>query len=259
VSGPVGIALATVVRLLQQGPVSFEGIVLVTRALSLLPILAAFLLAGCGGPRMDINQMAAAQPVDLQSALEVSVPQTEYRIGVGDKLEVRVFQVADLSFEELLVDTSGNINLPLIGAVRSAGRTAGEMSADIAARLAAQYLRDPQVTVTVKEAASQKITVDGAVTKPGVYEMRGSTSLLQAIAMAEGPTRVADLTKVAVFRSIDGRRSVAVFDLSAIRQGRASDPQVLGDDVIVMDTSRLNSALREVVGALPALGAFAIF
>jgi polysaccharide export outer membrane protein len=208
---------------------------------------------------MDINQMTAAQPVDLQMLQEVATPTAEYRIGVGDKLSIRVFQVADLSFEELVVDTSGNINLPLIGAVRGAGRTAGEMSTDIASRLAARYLRDPQVTVTIMEAASQKITVDGAVTKPGVYEMRGSTSLLQAVAMAEGPSRVADLTKVAVFRTIDGRRSVALFDLSAIRQGRASDPQVLGDDVIVVDISRLSSGLREAVGALPALAAFAYF
>lgn len=229
------------------------------RALSLLSVLIVILLSGCGGQRMDIGQMTAALPADIQTVQTVVAPATEYRIGVGDKLDVRVFQVEDLSFEELVVDTSGNINLPLIGAVRGAGRTAGEMASDIARRLAAQYLRDPQVTVTVKEAASQKITVDGAVTKPGVYEMRGSTSLLQAVAMAEGPTRVADLTKVAVFRNIEGRRSVAVFDLSAIRQGRASDPQVLGDDVIVVDTSRLSSALREVVGALPALAAFAYF
>lgn len=230
-----------------------------TRALSLSLVLIAGILAGCGGPRMDIDQMTAARPADLQIVDDTTGPTAEYRVGVGDKLAVRVFQVADLSFEELVVDTSGNINLPLIGAVQSAGRTAGEMSIDIASRLAAQYLRDPQVTVTVKEAASQKITVDGAVTRPGVYEMRGSTSLLQAVAMAEGPSRVADLTKVAVFRSVNGRRSVALFDLSAIRQGRASDPQVLGDDVIVVDTSRLSSALREVVGALPALSAFAYF
>jgi polysaccharide export outer membrane protein len=208
---------------------------------------------------MNIGQMTAAEPVDLAIAQAVAPTPTEYRIGVGDKLSVRVFQVEDLSFEELVVDTSGNIQLPLIGAVRGAGQTAGEMSTAIAERLAAEYLRDPQVTVTVKEAANQKITVDGAVTKPGVYEMRGSTSLLQAVAMAEGPTRVADLTKVAVFRSIDGRRSVAIFDLSAIRQGRELDPQVLGDDVIVVDTSRLSSALREAVGALPAFAAFAYF
>lgn len=229
------------------------------RALSLLPVLLLVMLAGCGGPRMDIDQMTSARPVDLQTVQPVRSAPAEYRIGVGDKLDVRVFQVEDLSFEALVVDTSGNIQLPLIGAVRGSGRTAGEMSADIAGRLAAQYLRNPQVTVTVKEAASQKITVDGAVTRPGVYEMRGSTSLLQAVAMAEGPSRVADLTKVAVFRSIEGRRSVAIFDLSAIRQGRATDPEVLGDDVIVVDTSRLNSALREVVGALPAFSAFAYF
>jgi polysaccharide export outer membrane protein len=226
-------------------------------------LLAAFLvagaLAGCGGPRMDIDQMSAARPVDLQTVQAVVASSSEYNIGVGDKLSIRVFQVEDLSFDALVVDTSGNINLPLIGAVRGSGRTAGEMSADIAGRLAAQYLRNPQVTVTVTEAANQKITVDGAVTKPGVYEMRGSTSLLQAVAMAEGPTRVADLTKVAVFRNIDGRRSVALFDLAAIRQGRASDPQVLGDDVIVVDTSRLNFALREALGAIPAFTAFAYF
>ena len=220
-------------------------------------MFAAFTLAGCGGPRMDINQMTAAQPVEFQAAQGVSATSNTYRIGVGDKLGVRVFQVADLSFEELIVDTSGDINMPLIGAVRSAGRTADEVSSDIAIRLAAKYLRNPQVTITVREAASQKVTIDGAVTKPGVYEMRGSTSLLQAVAMAEGPTQVADLTKVAVFRDIDGRRAVALFDLSAIRRGLAPDPQVLGDDVVVVDTSRLNTALREVVAALPALSAFA--
>lgn len=205
---------------------------------------------------MDIDEMIAARPMDLQSIPAAPGPAAEYRIGVGDKLDVGVFQVEDLSFEDLVVDTSGNINMPLIGAVRGAGRTAGEMSTDIAERLATRYLRDPQVTVTVMEAASQKVTVDGAVTKPGVYEMRGSTSLLQAVAMAEGPTGVADLTKVAVFRTIAGQRSVAVFDLAAIRQGRTADPEVFGDDVIVVDTSRLNSALRGLIGVMPALAIF---
>lgn len=226
------------------------------RVLSVLSALAALMLSGCGGGRMNIEEMTAAQPVDLQAVQTIATAPAEYHIGVGDKLSVRVFQVPDLSFDELVVDTSGNIQMPLIGAVSSAGRTAGEMSTDIAERLSARYLRNPQVTVTVIEAASQKITVDGAVTKPGVYEMRGSTSLLQAVAMAEGPTRLADLSRVAVFRTINGQRSVALFDLGEIRQGQALDPEVLGDDVIVVDTSRLNSALREIVTAIPALAIF---
>lgn len=225
-----------------------------------LILMVTALLSACGGSKMDVNQMTAAQPVDLQTAhMQSTTPQTEYRIGVSDKLAVRVFQVPDLSFDSLTVDTSGNIQMPLIGAVHAAGLTSGELSTAVAERLSSQYLRNPQVTVTVTEAASQKITVDGAVTKPGVYVMRGATSLLQAVAMAEGPTRVADLTKVAVFRTIDGQRSVALFDLAAIRQGRASDPAVLGDDVIVVDTSRMSSAMREVVGALPALSIFRPF
>lgn len=222
-------------------------------------IVAAVLLAGCGGPKMDISQMSAAQAVTLPAAVPPGASQGDYRIGVGDKLSVRVFQVPDLSFDTLVVDTSGNIQMPLIGAVQSSGLTAGELSAEIGRLLASRYLRDPQVTVTVSEAASQKITVDGAVTRPGVYEMRGSTTLLQAVAMAEGPSRIADLTKVAVFRTIDGQRSVALFDLAAIRQGRADDPAVLGNDVIVVDTSRLSVALREVVGAVPMLSVFRVF
>lgn len=205
---------------------------------------------------MDISQMTAAQPIDFQTAPSSGPTSSGYRIGVGDKLNIRVFQVPDLSFEDLVIDSSGDIQMPLIGSVRGAGLTSSELSAEIAQRLAAQYLRNPQVTVTVTEAASQKITVDGAVTKPGVYVMRGSTTLLQAVAMAEGPTAVADLTKVAVFRTIDGQRSVALFDLQAIRQGRSPDPEVLGDDVLVVDTSRLSAARRDLVAALPALAIF---
>lgn len=229
------------------------------RALSFLPIVAAILVAGCTARRMDVGQITAATHVDLQSVQIVGDAPTDYRIGVGDKLDVRVFQVPDLSFETLVVDTSGNVQLPLIGAVRGAGLTASEMSSEIARRLSVQYLRNPQVTVTLKEAASQKITVDGAVTRPGVYEMRGSTSLLQAVAMAEGPSRLADLTKVAVFRTVAGQRSVALFDLAAIREGRAPDPEILGEDVIVVDASRLNAALREILGAVPLLSVFGAF
>lgn len=208
---------------------------------------------------MNVSQMTAAQSVTLPAAVPPGASQADYRIGVGDKLSVRVFQVPDLSFDALVVDTSGNIQMPLIGAVQAAGHTAGDLSGEIGRLLASRYLQDPQVTVTVSEAASQKITVDGAVTRPGVYEMRGATTLLQAVAMAEGPSRVADLSKVAVFRTINGERAVALFDLAAIRQGRADDPAVLGNDVIVVDTSTLSMALREVVGAVPMLTVFRFF
>ena len=189
----------------------------------------------------------------------VAADVAEYRIGALDLLNITVFQVEDLTLEKVPVDAAGNLQMPLIGALQARGLTTAALAEEITRRLASDFLQNPQVSIAVAESGSQKITVDGAVTKPGVYEMRGSTSLLQAVAMAEGPTRVADLTKVAVFRTVAGQRSVALFDLAAIRQGRASDPQVLGDDVIVVDTSRLNSALREVVAAVPALAVFRFF
>lgn len=219
--------------------------------------LAAASLAGCGarGPA----GFSSAGTIDPQQFMAASsgAEASGYRIGPSDKLALTVFQVAELSFEEIFVDASGKLQLPLLGSVQAAGLTPAELSADLERRLGERYLRNPRVSVSVSEAASQKITVDGAVMKPGVYTMRGRTTLLQAVAMAEGGTRIADLKKVAVFRSNDGRPMVAVFDLAAIRRGDAADPIVLGDDVVVVDTSRLSARYRDFIEVLPGLAVFA--
>lgn len=202
---------------------------------------------------------ALADPVALTGAPVASTPtaaRAEYRIGPLDKLNITVFQVKDLTLEKVQVDASGRILLPLIGLVTASGLTTTELSEEIAAKLEASYLQSPQVSVVVAEAASQKVTVDGAVVEAGVFELRGRTTLLQAVAMAKGPARNANLKRVAVFREVDGQRVAAVFDLRAIRKGTAPDPEIYGDDVIVVDSSAMKGAWREVVGALPAFGIF---
>lgn len=222
--------------------------------------LAALCLASCSGGQRLPAASGVANQVDPVALLSAGVIDDEtYRIGATDLLSISVFQVPDLSFEEIRVDAAGNLQLPLIGSVRAAGATPGELSTEIERLLGDRYLRNPSVNVTVAQAASQKVTVDGAVTKPGVYEMRGKTTLLQAVAMAEGPTQIADLRSVAVFRVVDGQRMIAVFNLGAIRGGQLEDPVLLGDDVVVVDTSRLNARMREVIAALPGLAAFAYF
>lgn len=222
-----------------------------------LLFLAAASLGGCGTP--GPAGFSSAGTIDPQQFMAASsgAEASGYRIGPSDKLALTVFQVEDLSFEEIFVDASGKLQLPLLGSVQAAGLTPAELSADLERRLGERYLRNPEVSVSVSEAASQKITVDGAVIKPGVYTMRGRTTLLQAVAMAEGGTRIADLRKVAVFRSAEGRPMVAVFDLAAIRRGEAADPVVLGDDVVVVDTSRLSARYREILEVLPGLAVFA--
>jgi len=223
-----------------------------------LLVITAAILSGCVGTTRDPGAMTAATTIDpayLESRSTTS-QSDDYRIGATDLLKVSVFQVPDLSFDEIRVDASGNIQMPLIGTIQASGLTPQQLSESIRAQLATRYLQNPQVSVSIAESASQKVTIDGDVTKPGVYEMRGRTTLVQAVAMAEGPTRTADLTSVAVFRVVDGQRSVALFDLQAIRNGTMEDPVIQGDDVVVVDRSRLNAALREILSAVPALAIF---
>ena len=219
---------------------------------------ALLALAACGPSRMAAAPEVATTLTAANFGDGVGgIDPTEYRIGPADKLRLSVFQVPDLSFESIAVDSGGQLQLPLIGSVQAAGLTPQELSTSVRGLLAERYLRNPQVSVSVTEAASQKVTVDGAVMKPGVYMMRGRTTLLQAVAMAEGAADEADLRSVAVFRTVDGRRMIGVFDLAAIRNGQAEDLQIRGDDVVVVDTSRLSAAIRNVITALPGLAVFA--
>jgi len=224
-----------------------------------LLFLAAASLTACATRGPAAFNSEATVDVDRFLNASSSEEASAYRIGPSDKLSISVFQVADLSFEEIFVDASGKLQLPLLGSVQAAGLTPAELSSDIERRLGERYLRNPRVSVSVTEAASQKITIDGAVMKPGVYEMRGRTSLLQAVAMAEGGSRIADLKKVAVFRTVNGQRMIAVFDLAAIRRGQATDPEVLGDDIVVVDTSRLSARYRDIIEILPGLAVFTYF
>lgn len=215
--------------------------------------LAALILASCTSERLMVPSVGS--PDGVFAAL----PQDrsdEYRIGAGDLLRVQVLQVPELSADNLRVDPNGNIQLPLLGGVQIAGMTAPALAENVRAELQARYLQDPRVSVVVLEAADQKITIDGAVAKPGVYEMKGRTTLMQAVAMAEGTSRTANLKQVVVFRTHLGERSVAIFDLRAIRRGEAMDPVLLGDDIVVVDSSRLSAAFRDIVQALPALAIF---
>lgn len=223
----------------------------------LVTLLATGLVAACASPHRRSDAVTEATLVDQLTLQHESAPAqaATYTIGATDLLSISVFQVPDLSFDEVRVDAAGSIQMPLIGSIRAAGRSPGDLALEIENRLASRFLQNPQVSVTVAEAASQKVTVDGAVTKPGVYVMRGQTTLLQAIAMAEGPTQIADIGSVAVFRSTPTGRMVAVFDLRAIRNGQAADPVLLGDDVVVVDASRLSAATQRALQALPGLAA----
>ncbi len=233
-------------RRLSKVPSSFS-----IRMKAVLSLAACLLLIA-----PSIDGAAVSEPkttlADLPPAeLSTSGVQGDYVIGPQDKLRIRVFEVKDLSFDEEEVDANGQIQLPLIGRVTAAGKTTVQLQDELAQRLGERYLQSPQVSVSVAESASQKVTVEGEVKSPGVFQMKGKTTLMQAIAMAGGPSDVANLRKVAIIRDGDGTRRAAVVDYQAIRDGKAGDPIIKGNDVVVMDSSATKSLWSNVMKNLP--------
>lgn len=247
-------------------------------------MVLAPVLIGCGGaPRLGDAPRSSAQftqgsgkaPAVLEGAAATSAqavftgavataagknivpPPEDYKISALDVIEVSVFQVDELT-RTAQVNTNGLISLPLIGSVQAGGKTTSELESSIAKRLGEKYLQSPQVTVFVKEYTSQRITVDGAVRKPGIFATTGRLSLLQAVALAEGLNEVADPSGVLVFRTVNNRRMAARFDLSAIRKGATDDPLLMAGDVVMVDESRTRTTLRDVKSALSIPGLFTL-
>ena len=137
------------------------------------------------------------------------------------------------------------------GAVPAAGKTVGELEALIAQRFSERFLQDPQVTVFVKEYASQRVTVGGAVDKPGIFPITSRMTLLQSIALAGGLDEIASQGNVLVFRNSGGERRYARFDVAAIQAGEQADPELSAEDVVVVDTSTGKLTLQAFIKLAP--------
>lgn len=223
----------------------------------LMLLVMAVTLAGCTASTISPTVMSSP-PQETFPTSNAARPTEEYRIGPLDELSITVFQEPDLSLEKVPVDAGGNILFPLIGLVEASGKTSREVSASIAQKLAERYLVDPQVLVNVAKSSSQVVTVEGQVTRPGRFEITGQATLLTAIASAQGPTQTARLDEVLVFRTINGERYAARFDLRAIRDGRAEDPLIRGNDIVVVGASSAKGIYRDILIALPGLGSIFI-
>jgi len=170
-------------------------------------------------------------------------------ISEQDKVDVTVFKVPELSATDLTVETNGAISLPLLGSVVVRGLSITQAEQKIAGMLSQSYMQDPKVTITRKEQAFKRVTVEGAVTTPGVFPITGRMTFLQAIALAQGLTDVANDKSVVVFRN--GRQYGVNLDL--IRNGKAPDPILQNDDRIVVLKSDSKVLEEKVINYLPAL------
>jgi polysaccharide export outer membrane protein len=230
-------------------------------------VLAAAFLAGCGiSPVSDAGvgsfamvapgaasaagpQAVSAEKVAQSYGAMTNPKSKAYKIGPLDVLEIAVFKVPELS-KSVQVSESGSINYPLIGEVQAGGKSARELEQDLTKALGTKYLQNPQITVFVKEYNSQRVTVSGAVKKPGVIPMAGGMTLMQAIALSGGLDDLAESTAV-VFTVAEGKRAGKRYDLAELDTGRGSDPQLQSGDVIVVPTSDLKYGANAVLRALP--------
>lgn len=190
----------------------------------------------------------AAAPGSMPGALAsgpVAAPN-DYRIGPQDLLKVEVFGVPDLN-RSVRVNASGQISLPLVGLVQAAGLTGEQLAATIAAALSKDYLQNPQVTIFIEEFTSQQVTVVGAVGRPGVYPLKGRTTLLQVVATAGDPNTVAKGVVKILRSEPDGVPRMLEYDLDAIREGSIPDPEVLGRDVVQVEKSAVKATAKQVM------------
>ncbi len=237
-------------------------------------VLLSLILAGCpGGGGLDqqangtFAETGKSQPIGGTAAADAQkifaanaqgptgAAADDYKIAPLDVIDITVFGVPDLN-RSVTVSSSGTITLPLIKSVQAGGRTQAQLEQAIAKKLEAGYLQSPQVSVFIKEYNSQRITVDGAVNKPGIFPTTGRISLLQSIALAEGLSAVADPSGILLFRTVNNKRMAARFDLKQIRTGKQDDPQLQAGDIVMVDESGTRTTIRDIKDVLPLSGLF---
>lgn len=230
----------------------------VKRSSSLLLLMGiALALAGCASSR---SEDVAYNPEGFVApdAPTIETIAADYRIAPLDKLSINVFQVQQLS-GEYQVDLTGRIAMPLVGSVDAVNLTTDELQAQLEQRLSVDYLKNPDVTVGIIAATGSNITVEGAVRRPGIYPNFGRMTLLQAMALGGGLDTTANEKRVFVFRQIDGKRLIAGFDLTTIRNGQEPDPEIYRGDIVVVEGSKSKETWQRVFQGVQTFGVFRPF
>jgi len=151
----------------------------------------SMLLTACASPKLEVPPEVNEERI-----------ADEYRIGIGDSLKIDVWNNAELS-AAVPVRPDGKVSIQLVGDIVAADRTAKELSADIA-KLLEQYVRNPQVTVTVTNPASsdfrQRVRVTGAVNNPVSLPYRKGMTVLDVVLEAGNLSQFADGNNAKLYR-----------------------------------------------------------
>ena len=224
-----------------------------------IALSCAILLTGCGVPepihsngQLTVVEGSGVLPPPDRS--DLTAADRPALIGPLDTIEVDAFGIPDLG-REMQVDASGRIAMPLAGTIDVRGKTAAEVAAAIEAALRGRYVRNPQVTVNIKNSVSQVVTIDGAVSEPGLYPVTNQRTLMRVVASAKGLNEFARQEDVVILRTVGTRRMAGLYNIAAIRRGAYDDPPVYANDVIIVGDSPQRRLFRDFVALSPLLAA----
>lgn len=185
---------------------------------ALMPVALATALAADSKDAAASKNPDPAPPVaailpPLETGVDLTTPPVpvvspEHPVGAEDLLEISVFEIPDLN-RTVRVSEKGTISLPLLGEMEVKGLTAMQLEGKLREALSKQYLQDPQVSVFVREFGSKKVSVIGAVGRPGVYQMLGPRTLLQILSEAGGLAKEAG-SHLFVIRAVPGGATEAI-------------------------------------------------
>lgn len=217
--------------------------------------ITALAIAGCTDKRGGAIPYNVSDFGVPDSPSKVALDQN-YQIAPMDTLTIRVFGMPDLT-GDYQVDLLGNISMPLIGDVPATGITPAELDQLLTKKYSEKYLENPDVSVGVKSSTGRIVTVDGAVKKAGAFPVMGPMTLMQAVALAGGADeQTANMHRVAIFRTISGKRQAAAFDLLSIQHGEMTDPPIYSGDIVVVDGSNIKAMQKKIFQAFPLLTIF---
>jgi len=225
--------------------------------LNQLLIVAALLpLQGCARARPVAAPVPAEIGIeDSQVAGTIPAPQqaaADRPIGVDDVLDVQVFEVAELS-RIVRVSPDGQISYPLLGAVAAVGKTPRELEQNLEDALRGRYLRDPHVTIEIKQYGTPPIYVLGEVQQPGAFVAtdRSGLTVLRAVALAKGLKITAAGKRVVLIRTDPaGARVQHTLNMNDMVKGSSPDVALQANDIVYVPKDSEKAIVQGTVDAL---------
>ena len=172
--------------------------------------------------------MAAACSHARGEQREEVAQNAEFRLSREDVIEVSVWKEPELS-RQVPIRPDGKIALPLVGEMQAEGKTPKALETEITKALQ-PLVRDPRVSVIVRDVNGRRIYVTGMVTHPGSFPLRSDLNVLQALALAGGLQEFADRGEIRILRA-DGKTHVVSYD--DLIDGKRRVALSAGDTVVV--------------------------